>query len=254
MRNLFILAFLVFFFQMQAQNQQLVQKAIDHIAQKSGEWQLQKADYSDLVLSSMATSEKGITYIYLNQSYQGIPVRNAMSTIVLDAKGKVVSDAHNLISGIAEKVNTLTPLVLPEKAILHAGGHLGASFREQPIAKGRSEKGQLLFSFPELTKSDISAELKLEKTGNSLTLVWNLQLDMVGSADYWDMNIDAVTGEFVSKHNYTTYCTHHHGAFDKHEKCEIGTFRKINRQATAVNKLLHFIRVEQPDTRYLVCL
>lgn len=91
---------------------------------------------------------------------------------------------------------------------------------------------------PELSKSPIPAQLKYELVGERLVLVWNLNLDMANSADYWDMNIDAVTGEFVSKHNYTLYCKHHDQTFARHDDCGIKTFRKISNNQQSLSDLI----------------
>ncbi len=222
-----------------AQQSGQLKTALDHIALKATEWKLAEEDHADFMLSSMATSDKGITYIYLNQTYQGIPVRNAMVTMVLDKNGRVVSDAHNLVTGVKEKANAAMPTVLPEDAIVAAVSHLGLSLRSKPEMKGRNAQGKLLFGYPEMTKSEIPAELKYELAGDKLLLVWNLNLDMKQSADYWDLNIDALTGEFVSKHNFTTYCKHHHGAFSKHTDCQIHTFRTLSNKAKPVSQLMN---------------
>ena len=89
-----------------------------------------------------------------------------------------------------------------------------------------------------MSKSPIPAQLKYELVDDKLVLVWNLNIDMANSADYWDMNIDAVSGEFVSKYNYTLYCKHHDHAYARHDDCGIKTFRKINDTPQSVSEIL----------------
>ncbi|MEN0045932.1 MAG: M36 family metallopeptidase, partial [Bacteroidota bacterium] len=45
---------------------------------------------------------------------------------------------------------------------------------------------------------------------NEVRLAWDLAIDMLNSADYWSMRIDAITGEVLDKGNYTVYCNHEH--------------------------------------------
>ncbi|MBK8052670.1 MAG: M36 family metallopeptidase [Saprospiraceae bacterium] len=218
--------------------QQNLISAKTHINQKAKFWGLDKDDYEDIFVSSEAVSEKGITYMYLNQAYKGIPIRNTMMTVIMDQHGKVVSDAHNLVAQIGKKINTLKPAVTPAAAIINSAAHLGIRIKETPVSGSRSSDRIQSYTLPELSKSPIPAQLKYELVDDKLVLVWNLNIDMANSADYWDMNIDAVSGEFVSKYNYTLYCKHHDHAYARHDDCGIKTFRKINNTQQSVSEIL----------------
>lgn len=217
-----------FFIQINAQDSKYLSVASEHISKNAGTWHLEDSDYKDMIISSEATSDKGITYLYLNQTYNNISVRNAMMTLIINQEGKVVSDANNLITKLKDKVNTTKPTVNPADAILLSASHFGLRLKEKPELSARSDAGRLSYELKELSKSPIPAELKYELVNNKLILVWNLNLDMVNSSDYWDINIDAVTGAFVSKYNFTIYCKHHRDAYARHDDCSIRTFKKIS--------------------------
>lgn len=212
--------------------------AMKNIEQKASQWQLESSDYESMMISSEITTSKGITYLYLNQAYQDIPVRNAMMTVIIK-DGQVVSDFHNLEKNIKNRIRTTVPQMDAPTAILAGAEHLGVEVRQKPVVASRNNLGKVMYSLPELSKSDIPAELKYEVVGDELILVWNLNVDMVQNADYWDINIDAVTGEFVSKDNLTIYCQHHNDAFANHDNCEIRTFRKINQHTHSVAQALN---------------
>lgn len=220
------------------QSQTRLDIALRHIEQNAEKWNLTTSDYANLQISSEATSKSGITYVYLNQTHDNIPIRNAMMTLVINREGKVVSDMHNFVADAKSKVNKKAPTITAENAILQSANHLGVSVKGKPILKSRSDNGKLTFEIPELTKSSIPAELKYDMVDNKLVLVWNLNLDMKSSADYWDINIDATKGSFVSKANFTTYCQHHKDAFAKHDKCAINTFKNINKKTQRVSQVL----------------
>ena len=133
---LFILSFLTAITFVTAQQNLISAKT--HINQKAKFWGLDKDDYEDIFVSSEAVSEKGITYMYLNQAYKGIPIRNAMMTVIMDQHGKVVSDAHNLVAQIGKKINTLKPAVTPAAAIINSAAHLGLRIKETPVSGSRS--------------------------------------------------------------------------------------------------------------------
>ncbi len=221
-----------------SQTNNALETAANHIGKNAEKWQLKSSDYKDLLVSSQATSDNGITYLYLNQSYNKIPIRNAMMTVIINKDGKVVSDAHNFVINIESKLNAKTASLSPDVAILNSADHLGISVKGKPQMSKRSDDGTQTYEFPELTKTPISARLKYEMVNDKLVLVWNLSLDMKSSSDYWDMNVDANTGQFVSKNNFTVYCTHHKDAYVRHDNCEIRTFRKISNHVSSPNLFL----------------
>ena len=221
-----------------SQSQTKLDIALRHLEQNAKKWSLIPSDYANLQISSEATSKSGITYVYLNQTHENIPIRNAMMTMVISRDGKVMSDMHNFVSDVKSKVSKKNPTFAADKAILQSAQHLEVSVKGNPIQSSRSDSGKLTFEMAELTKSPIPAELKYDLVGDKLVLVWNLNLDMKTNADYWDINIDATTGNFVSKANFTTYCQHHKHAYAKHDNCAINTFKSINKKTQRVSQVL----------------
>lgn len=255
MRHIITTLFLFTFYLLVGQESKNLNLALSHIQQKAKDWQFQPTDIEDIFINSEATWN-GVTYMYLNQGYNGLPIRNAMMTVIIK-DGKVVSDFHNFVNNVASRVQSKVSSIKAETAILQSASHLGITIKGKPVLTSRSDNGKLLFEFPELTKSSIPAELKYELVGEELVLVWNLNLDMKSNADYWDINMDAKSGNFVSKHNYTIYCQHHHDAYANHDNCAIKTFRKINETAqpvsdltnaaTAAKYLVYQLPIESPN-------
>ncbi|MBP6568353.1 MAG: hypothetical protein KA270_14370, partial [Saprospiraceae bacterium] len=46
-----------------------METAINHIRNNADKWQLKSSDYNNLTVSSQTTSDQGITYLYLTQTY-----------------------------------------------------------------------------------------------------------------------------------------------------------------------------------------
>ncbi len=210
---LFILPLAVF-----AQDQSTFSTAMEYIQKMTPQWQLESSDVQGTILSSEATSDMGITYLYLNQTCKGIPIRNAMAVIVVK-DGDVFSVNQNFVQSAESKINATAYKIGADAAIINAAQHLGLSVNSRPIASGRNNDGKYVYEIPELTDTPVTAALKYELVDKNLILVWNLSMDMKSNADYWDLNIDAVTGEYVSKHNYTLYCNHEHHAFTNNNNC-----------------------------------
>lgn len=237
MRNFLILFLFCFASIANGQDKTNLLLAVDHIKSHAERLNLKSADYKNLLISSEVTTDKGITYLYLNQSYNNIPIRNAMMTVIVK-QGKVVSDFNNFVTNVESRIVNKSAKIKPEAAIANTAEHFGLSLKGQPTLANRTDNGKLYFDWKDLSKSVIPAELKYELVDEKLVLVWNLNIDMKSSANYWDINIDANNGSYVSKHNYTTYCQHQHDAFANHSKCNIRTFRKISDQTISVDEAL----------------
>lgn len=209
-------------FNLNGQTQDYFSKALSHLSEKTKDSGLNSQDISGVVISSETTSAKfGTHYMYLNQTINEIPVKNAVAVYVFDKNGNIASANQTFIADASSKVTAKTAKIDPSLAIINAAGQLGISFRTSPVAEGRNNEGVLEFSFPEMTRSTIKAELKYIPVGESLVLAWNLLLDMNNSANVWDYYVDAVSGDFVYKYNQTLYCTHHNMAYSRGHICDM---------------------------------
>ncbi|MBK9737423.1 MAG: M36 family metallopeptidase [Saprospiraceae bacterium] len=220
------------------QNQNKLDIALKYIEKNAKTWELNTSDFTDVQVSSSVTSNKGITYLYLNQTYDNIPVRNAMMTVIIAKNDEVVSVGNSFVSDLKSKISHNKKNLQPESAVLAAADHLGIQIKGRPQVSSRNDLGKYIIDLPELTRSPIPAELKYELKEDKLILVWNLNLYMKSNSDFWDINIDAADGSFVSKHNLTVYCKHHKDAFAKHKNCAIETYRKLNSNPQSVSNVL----------------
>jgi extracellular elastinolytic metalloproteinase len=221
-----------------AQDVSKLNTALQLMQTESQKWGTVPSDLDNMILSSEMFSKKsGVHYVYLQQTHEGIPIQNAMATISIGKKGELVHAAHNLSTNIRQKVETTKPKVSMEEAILASVSHLGLTFKTKPTIISRNDEGQQTFSWEEISKTDISPKLMYVERDGKLTLVWNFYLDMAQNADYWSMNIDATTGRFLRKDNLTVYCQHHDHSYTHQNNCKIKTFRTIEKNQVAVEKL-----------------
>jgi len=222
-----------------AQTSTKLESALKYIQSHAKDFELLESDYEKLQLSSEVYSQKsGVTFIYLNQTYNDIVIRNAMATVSIDKNGKVVYFANNFEKNIEKRIKTTKPTVAIESAITAAAGHLGVAYTSKPNSEGRNDQNKMTFSWPEVVKSDITTQLMFDVKGDELILVWNMNMDMAKNADYWDMNIDATNGNFASKLNLTVYCNHSKDAFAHHDHCQIKTFKTIQKNSVSTEQAL----------------
>ncbi|MFZ1703979.1 MAG: M36 family metallopeptidase [Saprospiraceae bacterium] len=232
-----------------AQDSSKLPLALQLMEEASQKWGVSSSDLKDMILSSEMYSQKsGIHYVYLQQTYKGIPIQNAIVTISILKNGKLAHAAENISKNIADRTNTSKPNISMENAVLSSVKHLGIEFKTQPEISSRNEEGESIFSWKEVSDCEITPKLMYIEHDGKLRLVWNFYLDLVKNADYWSMNMDADTGDFLSKNNLTVYCQHHEETYSHSKNCKIKTFKTIQKNQVPVEKAL----VNQTAARYNV--
>lgn len=184
------------------------QLALDYLATHHGDFGLTAADISDYVISDAYTSQhNGITHVYLIQRHQGIEVFAGMVNINVARDGSIINLGNRFVADLAAKANTAAPAIGAEKAVESAARHLGLDFTgAPPMLKFDGGPARLTrFAGDGLSRSEIPAKLVWQPVGDGVRLAWNLQIDMLHTADIWDLRIDAESGEFLAKGNWTDY-------------------------------------------------
>jgi len=99
------------------------------------------------------------------------------------------------------------------------------------------------FAKADFAANDINVKLMYVKSGSELKLAWSLAIDELDNPDYFNTFVDAVSGEVITKYNYTIKCTIHKGKYDKHVGCkkdhshtsDIASFADAAKSASAVS-------------------
>ncbi len=203
-----------------SQLQNPVDLATRHLQENKDQWNLTDADIQDLVVTDQHVSSlSGATMVYLMQRYQGIKVYNAIYNVGISKEGKVVHAASRIIPNIVNKVGASTsPSLTPEAAIASALDHLNVEMNDALVQKERKNDQSFVFEKGAYSNTDIKVNLQLYPTNeNEVELAWAIEIDMVSNSDYWNVKVDAKTGNVLGKHNYTVYCTFAHDAYHNHD-------------------------------------
>ena len=209
-----------------------------HLASKMEEYQLKGSDVKSLRVNSTVTTAKGLTYSYINQAYEGIPVQNAIMSLVTSADGRVLSDAHSFVADIERKIGATSPAINASEALVKGASHLGVEVRGLPVVHDRSNDMRLVFEYPELSETPVPVELNYVLQNGKLVLAWSMQVDMKTGSDYWNLHVDAKTGAEIGRQNLTIYCQHHPGKYTKHFDCHMKPWKEestLNNNESAVS-------------------
>lgn len=154
--------------------------------------------------------KRGLSYAYLQQQYQSIPVYNAISTFVLTEK-EVKNSASRFLPSLDEKVNAVNPVISSMEAV-----ELTATYLDLPSTSDikaievSDKKGVYSASF---SKEEIPVNLMLFPFGDEVRLVWDLHIYVPNQAHWWSVRVDAINGTILDQTDWVAHCdfgTHEH--------------------------------------------
>ena len=166
---------------------------------------------SYVVSDAYTDKSSGISYIYLQQTCQGIKVFNAIKTIAIK-DGKLGYSSGRFVSQIDKKVTGTVPVISPADAVLNAAASLKLSVPNNlTITQDLfAQNHKYIFSDGGIAREKIEVELLWVSTDdfNTVNLGWNVNIDDKNSADWWNVRINANDGSYIEKNNWTVTCNY----------------------------------------------
>ena len=196
-----------------AQQRAARETALVFLRENPSTFGLSAADVSALrVTDEYVSKNSGVTHVWVQQEYAGIPVYNALLGLHVLPNGTVKHMAHRFVPELAAKVNTTQVSLSAVKALDLAIAQLDIADAQTPGLKEKTNEQNLIFEKGNVSKNDIpvSACYVVNIDGKSVRLAWNLTIAQINSADLWSIRVDAQTGEILEQQNLTVYCTAGH--------------------------------------------
>ncbi len=189
------------------QNPIIETKVKNEILQNVDKYNLSQKDAQHLLILNQYTDDKrGISYVYVGQLVDEIPVYNAQTSFYINRKGQVGTVASGFInSDLYQKSGSRSSLISPEDAILNAALAVGIMSPATDLLDQRGDKS--VFSPGNISQLNIEPKLTYFRSGeNELQLSYLLQIKMINSMDYFQLIVDGNTGQLLNKVNYTLSC------------------------------------------------
>jgi len=179
--------------------------ARNHVLNNLQELGVSYADINNAqVQSSHRSKHNGVTHIYMRQYVNGIEMHNGDMQIHLDKNGKVFLLHNQFEPNLANKVSTTNPSITANVAIINAFRHLEIR-SESTLTKIKDENTtnkSSVFAKTANVLADIPAKLVVALNDKKQSkLAWDLQIQLANA--WWNIRVDAATGEIVSKDNWT---------------------------------------------------
>ncbi|QEC69938.1 T9SS type A sorting domain-containing protein [Panacibacter ginsenosidivorans] len=169
------------------------------------------------ISSAYVDKTSGATMVYAQQTYKGIDVLNAIQTLAF-RNGKLIAVSGNRISKMEEIVNTkdgkasYTSANAVKAAALHLKLAMPADLN--PV-KQINESKEIEYSKMGISSENVKSKLiwVLDENAGMMPgqkpkayLSWQVALQPIGVADYWLVNVDALSGHVISKINLNIVC------------------------------------------------
>ena len=170
---------------------------------------LQKNDVKDMVVTDhYTTKHNGLTHIYFNQTYKGIPIINATMNLNITKNNIVGHYTSDFVSDVKSKINVETSTLDPDEAIVRAAIDNGIVVTKNNLKLiGKLDAQYSKYEGGEISKEDIPVRLKYYLTDEGqLKLVYDIDIRPKANSDHWSTRVDVTTGDIVNKYNNTVYC------------------------------------------------
>ncbi len=166
-----------------------------------------EADVANFEITDNTLSKhNGVRHVHIAQQINGLPLKNGVANFTLNARNEVVFVGNRLVSNIAAQLPaSATPALTPARAIKKAADHvkMSGNFGQQ-ISQPKSNK--YVFEKGSLAKEDIAVTLAYWKLEEGIELVWIVSLYQKNGEHWWQVFVNAATGETVDLLDWVVSC------------------------------------------------
>ena len=206
---------------------------INYLKNQKSDFDFEDRDLEELIVTNTYYSENtDLTQIYINQTFEGIKVFNAISSVAVK-EGKVFYYANRFLNAISNKVNSTSPSFSPISAIKKVAAQLELG-SVQNIEQMDQDANRFVFSDGGISTQEIIVELVYVKKEESLILAWDLIVFANDNKHWWSVRVNALTNEIIETNDLILTCT-----FEKeHNHSEHLSQLDFNNLVTSPNSIL----------------
>jgi len=183
--------------------------ALDYLNANAGNFALTSNDLADAKVSSIYTDlDTGITHIYLRQMVAGLEVLNGDLNIHITAKGEVICAGGGFVPGLKALADAGSlnrkPYISADQAVSRAADILNLTAQTHPTITTTSDNEEkLVIAAKGISLDDVKAELRyVPSSDGAAKLSWGLVIRTPDGQHWYDLSIDAATGEMTSQSDW----------------------------------------------------
>jgi hypothetical protein len=186
---------------------QIEQIARTHLLENAATYGVHRADLEGLELQTLRTDRiTGAHYAIFIQTVNGLPIQNAIVNVTLTAEGEVVHVGNRAHADIARRATAPTTTLSQTEAIASAAEALGLTYTAStvtPFERIGGNTREIRYRGGDLSQEPIPVKLRYQATADgAIRLAWDLNIYQRDGAHWWDVRVDAATGELLDKANW----------------------------------------------------
>ncbi|MBX2980594.1 MAG: T9SS-dependent M36 family metallopeptidase [Flavobacteriales bacterium] len=168
---------------------------------------LEAADVADWTVTSASTDRKGVSYLYIQQRANGLPLQGAVANFAV-REGRVLTFGNRLQVGVAARVPAVVGALDAEAALRHAALELGLGMPTGGVLR-RTSSTELLLATNGVSHDPIPARLVYQPLRDgSIRLAWDLTIRSLVSPNWWHLSVDANDGSILHSTDHIVHCSH----------------------------------------------
>ena len=194
-----------------------LQIAREYLAEHGEAYGLRGEDLDRLVVTHRHTSRpSGVTYLYLRQGFNGLPVVDSDINVAIDRRGRILTVGGRFSPALGTMPEPGAPapgLTAPEalgRAVEALGLELTGDISSAKDPVGPDQGSTLLA--PGAARGAVPARLHyVASPDGTPRLSWNFSIDVPDGSHWYDASVDAQTGEllrsadWVANHTYNVF-------------------------------------------------
>ncbi|MEZ4757437.1 MAG: M36 family metallopeptidase [Flavobacteriales bacterium] len=165
------------------------------------------SDLEDLVVKDdYRSTHNGAQHTYLRQRWQGIEVWNGDIAVHLDAQGRIIKVNNSAQRAVAKRANSADPSIGAAQALASVWSRTMPG-KPLPTPTGTADQGRTaLFSDEQTSSEPVRVQLVLVPKDDALRLAWNVNHYTPDGSHWWNVRIDATTGEELERNDWVSQC------------------------------------------------
>ncbi len=187
------------------QNNKLIDATLERERAKLG---LTAKDISDYLITNQYTDRVGsLTHVYTQQRHNNIIVYNSVSVFLIK-DNKVLYFKPGMIDHLEKKIKATTPIIKPDAAIKFALTNIGRN-EITPVKLISTDKNLNTFTYEasSISANPIKVQLVYRAIDNGVYLAWDVSIELNNESHWWNVRIDALTGNYIDKNDWTVNCS-----------------------------------------------
>ncbi|HEX6128454.1 MAG TPA: M36 family metallopeptidase [Candidatus Limnocylindria bacterium] len=190
--------------------------AIRYLRDNHAKYGLRRADVNDVVVTDRYTSDhNGVTHLYIRQAHRSLEVVGAEVNVNVAANGRIISFDSSFIANLRAKVRDGDTRGA-QASVKSAARSLGLQppARLTVLERHGGVDRETVFAGSGISQEPITARLVYQPTGDVVRLAWQLDIYEPDGDHWWNMRVDAATGEVLARDDYASHADGSYRVFE----------------------------------------